>query len=108
MVHVGDPDTWFKTVYTDASKFGTKMQQYDGLVRMLEEFPDLIWIGAHMGGDPEHPDHLQELLERYPHYNIDTSATKWIVREVENPSAPASTPSRTRAAISAISSALGS
>jgi predicted TIM-barrel fold metal-dependent hydrolase len=82
MVHVGDPDTWFRTVYADASKFGTKPQQYEGLERMLEEFPDMTWIGAHMGGDPEHPDHLQALLERYPHYHIDTSATKWVVREV--------------------------
>jgi hypothetical protein len=82
MVHVGDPDAWFRTVYTDAAKFGTKPEQYTRLVRMLEEFPDLIWIGAHMGGDPEHPDHLEELLQRYPNYFIDTSATKWQVREV--------------------------
>ncbi len=82
MVHVADPDTWFRTVYADASKFGTKPEQYAGLVRMLEEFPDLKWIGAHMGGDIEHPDHLEALLERYPHFYLDTSATKWIVREV--------------------------
>jgi hypothetical protein len=35
-----------------------------------------------MGGDPEHPDHLETLLERYPHFHLDTSATKWQVREV--------------------------
>jgi hypothetical protein len=82
MVHVADPDTWFRTTYADAAKFGTKPEQYAGLERMLELFPDLIWIGAHMGGDPEHADHLQALLERYPHYYLDTSATKWQVREV--------------------------
>ena len=82
MVHVGDPDSWFRGVYADASKFGTKADQYTGLVRMLEMFPDVLWIGAHMGGDPEHPDHLEELLEKYPHFHIDTSATKWQVREV--------------------------
>jgi predicted TIM-barrel fold metal-dependent hydrolase len=82
MVHVADPDTWFQTVYADASKFGTKPQQYEGLERMLQEFPDLTWIGAHMGGDIEHPDHLEALLERYPHLYLDTSATKWVVREV--------------------------
>lgn len=82
MVHVGDPDAWFRTVYTDTVKFGTKADQYTGLKRLLEEFPQVVWIGAHMGGDPEHPDHLQELLERYPHYHLDTSATKWQVREV--------------------------
>jgi predicted TIM-barrel fold metal-dependent hydrolase len=82
MVHVADPDAWFRTVYADAAKYGTKPQQYEGLERMLQEFPDLTWIGAHMGGDAEHPDHLEALLERYPHFYLDTSATKWVVREV--------------------------
>jgi predicted TIM-barrel fold metal-dependent hydrolase len=82
MVHVADPDVWFRTVYADAGKFGTKPEHYSGLRVMLEEFPDLYWIGAHMGGDPEHPDHLESLLERYPHFHLDTSATKWQVREV--------------------------
>jgi predicted TIM-barrel fold metal-dependent hydrolase len=82
MVHVADPDVWFRTVYADSAKFGTKADQYVGLRRMLEEFPDLTWIGAHMGGDSEHPDHLQALLEAYPHFYLDTSATKWQVREV--------------------------
>src|SRR5206468_4084208 len=49
---------------------------------MLNMFPDMAWIGAHMAGDPEHPDHLERLLETYPHFYIDTSATKWQVREV--------------------------
>jgi hypothetical protein len=82
MVHVADPDTWFQTVYADASQFGTKAEQYPPLQRLLEEFPDMIWIAAHMGGDVEHPDHLEALLERYPHLYFDTSATKWQVREV--------------------------
>ncbi|GIW83006.1 MAG: hypothetical protein KatS3mg105_4813 [Gemmatales bacterium] len=82
MVHVADPDTWFRTRYADTAKFGTKEEQYRSLHRMLEMFPELQWIAAHMGGDPEHPDHLEALLERYPHLYFDTSATKWQVREV--------------------------
>jgi predicted TIM-barrel fold metal-dependent hydrolase len=82
MVHVADPDAWFRAVYADAAKFGTKADQYAPLCRLLELFPDVTWIAAHMGGDPEHPDHLEGLLERYPHLNFDTSATKWQVREV--------------------------
>lgn len=82
MVHVADPDRWFQTTYADAAKFGTKRAQYAGLVRMLEEFPDLTWVAAHMGGDPEHPDHLEALLERHPNLYLDTSAAKWQVREV--------------------------
>src|SRR5262249_47031834 len=75
------PDVWFRTVYADAAKFGTKAEQYVGLERMLTMFPDVTWIGAHMGGDVEHPDHLEAMLEKYPHYYLDTSATKWVVRE---------------------------
>jgi hypothetical protein len=82
MVHVADPDVWFRTTYADSAKFGTKVDQYVGLERMMGMFPDMTWIGAHMGGDPEHADHLQDLLERYPNFYIDTSATKWQVREV--------------------------
>jgi hypothetical protein len=82
MVHVADPDVWFRKTYADVAKYGTKADQYVGLERMLQEFPDLYWIGAHMGGDSEHPDHLEALLERYPHLYLDTSATKWQVREV--------------------------
>jgi predicted TIM-barrel fold metal-dependent hydrolase len=82
MVHVADPDRWFQTTYADAAKFGSKPEQYVGLERMIQMFPDMTWIGAHMGGDPEHPDHLEELLERYPNLYFDTSATKWQVREV--------------------------
>jgi hypothetical protein len=82
MVHVGDPDTWFKGMYADSAKFGTKPDQYVPFERMLQMFPDMTWIGAHMGGDPEHPDHLQALLEKYPYLHLDTSATKWQVREV--------------------------
>jgi predicted TIM-barrel fold metal-dependent hydrolase len=82
MVHVADPDAMFQTVYADASRFGTKADQYPGLRHLLEEFPDVTVIAAHMGGDPEHPDHLEALLEQYSRLVLDTSATKWQVRAV--------------------------
>jgi predicted TIM-barrel fold metal-dependent hydrolase len=82
MVHVGDPDAWWRHTYTDVAKFGTKVEQYPPFMRLVEQFPDLNWIGAHMGGDPEHPEHLEEMLQRFPNLHFDTSATKWQVREV--------------------------
>ena len=81
MVHIADPDAWFRRVYTDVAKFGTKADQYGPFEKMMTLFPDLIWIGAHMGGDPEHPDHLESLLERFPNLHFDTSAAKWQIRE---------------------------
>jgi hypothetical protein len=82
MTHVADPDTWFQTHYRDSRRYGTKAQQYEPLERLLDQFHDVPWLGAHMSGDPEHLDHLQGLLDRHGNYVIDTSATKWMVREL--------------------------
>ncbi|HEX4591799.1 MAG TPA: amidohydrolase family protein, partial [Gemmataceae bacterium] len=82
MVHVGDPDVWWTHTYQDTAKFGTKPDQYPPFMRTIELFPEFAWIGAHMGGDSEHPDHLEAMLEKHPNLYFDTSATKWQVREV--------------------------
>lgn len=81
MVHVADPDTWFATRYKDASVFGRKREHYASLEAMLKRFPG-PWIAAHMGGSPEDLDFLDGLLERHPNLSLDTSATKWVVREL--------------------------
>lgn len=81
MVHVGDPDTWFATRYADASRYGRKRDHYEGFERMLGEYPGL-WMAAHMGGWPEDLEFLDGLLSRHPGLVLDTSATKWMVREI--------------------------
>lgn len=82
MTHVADPDTWFKTAYADALKYGTKLDQFKPLEKLLDQYHDVTWIGAHMGGNPEDLDWLHRFLERHPNYVVDTSATKWQVREL--------------------------
>ncbi len=82
MTHVADPDTWFATHYKDASRYGEKMSHYEPFERLLEEYHDVPWIAAHMAGHPEDLDHLQGLLDRHPNLYLDTSATKWMVREL--------------------------
>jgi hypothetical protein len=79
--HVADPDTWFRTKYADASKYGTKLGAYESLERMIDRFP-APWIAAHMGGWPEDLGFLDGLLGRHPNLYLDSSATKWIVREM--------------------------
>lgn len=81
MVHVADPDTWFSTKYKDASLYGTKASQYLPIERLTDEFTQ-PWLLAHMGGWPEDLDFLDGLLSRHPNIVIDTSATKWMVREL--------------------------
>jgi Amidohydrolase len=81
LVHVSDPDRWFERKYNPA-KHGTKAEQYPMLEARLRQFPSVPFVAAHMGGDPEHLDHLAALLGQYPNLYLDTSATKWIVREL--------------------------
>ncbi len=81
MIHIADPDTWFATKYADAGKYETKRWHYEGLERMLDRF-GMPWIAAHMGGWPEDLEFLDGLLTRHPNLYLDTSATKWVVREL--------------------------
>jgi len=82
MTHVGDPDTWFQKKYTDPKKYGTKAQQFEPLEALLDEYSDVTWIGAHVGGWPEDLAFVQGMLDRHPNYVLDTSAAKWQVREL--------------------------
>lgn len=81
MAHIADPDTWFATKYTDSSFYGTKLSQYEPLERLADEYP-VPWLIAHMGGFPEDLSFLTGLLDRHPNLSLDTSATKWMVREL--------------------------
>ena len=82
MTHVGDPDTWYCTKYTDCGKFGTRDEHYATWARVMERYPDVPWVGAHMGGNPENLARLQSLLDRFPSLMLDCSATRWMVREI--------------------------
>ncbi len=84
MVHIGDPSVWWRpgAKYADNAKVGTKRDQYSQLESFLMRVSPRRVIGAHMGGTVEDLPFLQSLLDRFPNYFIDTSATKWIVREV--------------------------
>ncbi len=81
MAHVADPDTWFAGKYADVARYGTKRSHHEALERAIERYP-VPWIVAHMGGWPEDLDALDGLLSRHPTLSLDTSATKWMVREL--------------------------
>jgi hypothetical protein len=82
MTHVGDPDTWYGGKYADAAKYGTRDEHYRMWETMLSEYPNTPWMAAHMGGNPENLPRLQSLLDRYPKLMMDSSATKWMLREI--------------------------
>src|SRR5437763_2320420 len=76
MTHVGDPDTWYNSKYTDHEKYSTREQHYDMWTRVMRRYPDIPWIGAHMGGNPENLPRLQWLLDTFPNLSLDCSATR--------------------------------
>lgn len=82
LVHIADPDIWWIKYYGDRSIYDTKEVTYLQIEHRLAANPGVPFILAHFGGDPEHLDHLDRLLSTYPNLYLDTSATKWIVREL--------------------------
>jgi hypothetical protein len=68
-------------MYADSSKYGTKSDQYESLERLLEK-TGMPCLAAHMGGWPEDLGFLSGLLDRHPKLILDTSATKWMIREL--------------------------
>jgi predicted TIM-barrel fold metal-dependent hydrolase len=83
LIHIADPDYWFAHRINIAT-LGTKSDQYPQLEHRLQQYPDILVQAAHFGGDPEHLDHLHDLLQRYPRLMLDSSATKWVAREFSN------------------------
>src|SRR5699024_8139349 len=53
MTHVGDPDSWFKTHYSNSAVYGTKQKHHEILEKLLDQYSDINWVAAHMAGDPE-------------------------------------------------------
>src|SRR4051812_5229764 len=71
MTHVGDPETWYQSKYTDTKKYGTRDEHYQMWEGVLSQFPDTPWIGAHLGGNPENLPRLQSMLDRFPNLMLD-------------------------------------
>jgi len=82
LVHIADPDIWWKSHYHDPQRYETKAFTYRQLTNTLGRYPDMKVLAPHMGGHPEHLDHLSEMLETYPNFHLDTSGTKWVAREL--------------------------
>jgi len=89
LVHIADPDIWWQKHYHDPEVFEHKRFTYRQLTNTLARFPDLRVLAAHMGGWPENLPFLDDLLTTYPNCYFDTSATKWMARELSHQPAEA-------------------
>ncbi|MHA1679540.1 MAG: amidohydrolase family protein, partial [Promethearchaeota archaeon] len=79
--HVSDPDAWHARMYP-AKQYGTKDEMREQMIWLVEQAPETTFVLVHMAGKPEDPTHLAELLDSHDNLYIDTSATKWVSREL--------------------------
>jgi len=80
-IHIAQPDCWWGKHFA-AKQVGTKLSYFDQVENVLAAHPTLKVLGVHLGCHAEDLEHLSGLLRRYPNYLLDTSATKWVVREL--------------------------
>jgi hypothetical protein len=84
IIHVADPDTYFKLHYQDTAKYGTKEENLNQLENVLERHPNVIFQIPHFGAQPE-IHRLQNLagwLDRFPRIILDTASSRWMAREL--------------------------
>ncbi len=84
LIHIADPDTYYRTRYADTSVFGTKEEHLRQFEARLERTPRLRIQVAHFAAQPEphRLDHLGSLLDRFRNVVIDTGSARWMVREL--------------------------
>ncbi len=80
-LHAAHPTCWWPKRF-DPAGHRPKSDYLDQLRRVMDAHPALTVLSVHMGSNPEDLDYLQQMMECYDGYHIDTSATKWVVREL--------------------------
>jgi predicted TIM-barrel fold metal-dependent hydrolase len=82
IMHVADPDISYMNKYRNTQKYGLKKDRINDFSNLLEKFPKITMISAHLGCLPENLTRLGELLDKYPKLFVDTASTRWMIREL--------------------------
>jgi predicted TIM-barrel fold metal-dependent hydrolase len=89
-IHTGDPKAFWQPAdaknerldelqaHPEWSFFGEPVppwaELYAQFERRVARHPKTVFIGVHFGNDPEDPDHVGRMLDKYPNLYIDTAA----------------------------------
>ena len=89
-IHIGDPKAFWKPVTPENERWDelrvhpewsfcgpgipSWQQLYDAFERLVARHPKTTFIGVHFGNDPEDPDNVARMLDKYPNLYIDTAA----------------------------------
>ncbi|MHA2109604.1 MAG: amidohydrolase family protein [Candidatus Hodarchaeales archaeon] len=82
LVHVADPDISYLKKYGNTQKYGLKEDRINDFSNLLERFPKIPFVSAHLGCLPENLTRLGELLDNHPQLFVDTASTRWMIREL--------------------------
>ena len=84
IIHIGDPDTYYGNQYKDSEKYGTKEGHLMELENLLGRYPGLRFQIPHFAAQPEisRLPHLEEWMEKYPNFVMDTASSRWMAREL--------------------------
>jgi predicted TIM-barrel fold metal-dependent hydrolase len=89
-IHIGDPKAFWKPATPDNERwdelrahpewsfYGEPVPSwqalYDAFERRVARHPKTTFIAVHFGNDPEDPDNVARMLDRYPNFYVDTAA----------------------------------
>jgi predicted TIM-barrel fold metal-dependent hydrolase len=89
-IHIGDPKAFWKPVSPENERWDelrvhpewsfagpenpSWQKLYDAFERLVARHKKTTFIGVHFGNDPEDPDNVARMLDKYPNFYIDTAA----------------------------------
>jgi len=89
-IHIGDPKAFWKPVSPDNERwdelrvhpewsfagpeYPSWQKLYDAFERLVARHKKTTFIGVHFGNDPEDPDNVARMLDKYPNFYVDTAA----------------------------------
>jgi len=89
-IHVGDPKAFWRPATPENERWDelrahpdwsfyesgvpSWQELYDAFERRVARHPKTTFIAVHFGDDPEDPDNVARMLDRYPNFFIDTAA----------------------------------
>ncbi len=82
LMHVADPDISYLKKYKNIKRYGLKNDRINDFSAILENYPKITMISAHLGSLPENLKRLSELLDKHPQLYVDTASTRWMIREL--------------------------
>ncbi len=82
LIHIADPDLWYKLKYQPSSYYGTKAEHLADLETVIARYPKLTFQIAHFGAQPEDLPNLGRWFDTYPNLYVDMSSARWIGREL--------------------------